>query len=120
MTRRTFPIFVLAALLAGCVATPPLFRADAKPINRVYSGKELLAEAWTLAADLRDAGVIDQGVIDTQLDPALSAAELALAEAEAYVKAGDPVGAQTGLERAKSLLQGVLAHLERKQKEAKR
>jgi hypothetical protein len=109
---RTRPLIasILILFAAGCAQAPVVFRPEARPLNRIYSGYELLTELNNQAALARDNGFISQQTIDTTIGPALDNARKTFQQAEAIYKlnpTSQPADFQSKLELATAITKSL-------------
>lgn len=89
--QTTAVTLILAfALMFGCKSAPVIFRPDARPLNRIASGYEVLAEINGEVAELVRAGVLTQANVNERIGPALDKSRAILESAETLYRAGKP------------------------------
>lgn len=101
------PALLVALFAMGCQSQIPLFNSEARPLNRIYSGKEIITELNLQAADFIARGWVTQEFVDKNVGPSLDRAADTLNGAEALYKSGDIGGANSKIESAKATLGAV-------------
>lgn len=79
---------LFVSLVTGCKSAPPIFQPDARPLNRIASGYEVLTELNGEVAELVSAGILTQAKVDERIGPALDKSRAILESAEALYRAG--------------------------------
>lgn len=122
MTNRTYNLMVVigvfalmvwaSAFLSGC-NTIPLTNNDARPLNRIYSGFELITQLHVECHSLVVDGVITQQQVNDYVFPVLEEAESLFNAAEIAYKAGDIGDASNKRNQATFILLRVKDQLKR-------